>query len=197
MAAGLTVWLLYKRPGKEERVRVWTEGIFYAYLLALLALALEGEYGNPVRMAESAVSRIQSGVRINLVPFRAIGAYFTHFSRELFLINIVGNVVMFLPWGFGLMLLWKKNRSFLRVILFSLALPVLIETCQLFIGRSVDVDDLILNFAGGCLGAGAYFWGRRIPLFRRFFGAMENRNEETAEGENQEIAPIGNKDIEL
>lgn len=178
MLAGLAVWLLYQRPGKEERVRVWTEGIFYAYLLALLAFALEGEYGNPVRMAESALGRIRSGLGINLVPLRTICAYFVHFSPELFLINIVGNVVMFLPWGFGLTLLWKKNRSLPRVILFSVALPVLIEFSQLFIGRSVDVDDLILNFAGGCLGAGVYFWGRRISLFRGFFDVVEKENRD-------------------
>ena len=40
--------------------------------------------------------------------------------------------------------------------MYSLALPVFIESCQLFIGRNVDVDDLILNFTGGCLGAGIY-----------------------------------------
>lgn len=173
MLAGLTVWLLCRRPGKDERVRVWAEGIFFSYLLALLVFALEGEYQNPVRMAESAAGRIRSGLGINLVPFRTIRACFAHLSPELILINNVGNVVMFLPWGFGLTLLWKNNRSLFRVILFSLALPVLIESCQLFIGRSVDVDDLILNFAGGCLGAGAYFAGRRSPVFRRFFDAVD------------------------
>ncbi len=64
------------------------------------------------------------------------------------------------------------------MILFSVALPVLIEFSQLFIGRSVDVDDLILNFAGGCLGAGVYFWGRRISLFRGFFDVVEKENRD-------------------
>ena len=39
----------------------------------------------------------------------------------------------------------------------ALLLPIFIEACQLFIGRSVDVDDVILNFAGGCIGAALYF----------------------------------------
>ena len=64
---------------------------------------------------------------------------------------------MFMPWGFGLMLLWKKNRKPWIIMLYSLGLTVLIETVQLFIGRSVDVDDLILNFTGSCLGAGMCF----------------------------------------
>ena len=58
--------------------------------------------------------------------------------------------------GFGLVYLWPKNRRIWIVAMYSLALPVFIESCQLFIGRNVDVDDLILNFTGGCLGAGIY-----------------------------------------
>lgn len=59
-------------------------------------------------------------------------------------------------WGFGLPLLWKRHQRVGAVVLCSLLLPVFIETSQLFIGRQVDVDDLILNFLGGCLGAGIY-----------------------------------------
>ncbi len=61
-----------------------------------------------------------------------------------------------MPWGFGLPLLWKKKQTILSVARHSVALPVFIETIQLFIGRSVDVDDLILNFVGSCLGALLY-----------------------------------------
>ena len=69
---------------------------------------------------------------------------------------------MFMPWGFGLVLLRKRKQKAFSVVLHSLALPVFIETCQLFIGRSVDVDDLILNFAGGCLGAALYIGVRKL-----------------------------------
>lgn len=72
------------------------------------------------------------------------------------MINIVGNIVMFLPWGLGLPLLWKKYRSFIQLALMSLALPVCIEFVQLFIGRSVDIDDVILNFTGAMLGGLVY-----------------------------------------
>lgn len=162
MVVAVTIWLLVMRPERERRIRVWAEGIFFAYLLGLLILAFEGEYGNPMWMAERIKERIAAKERINLVPFRTICSYFAHFSLDLFLVNIVGNIVMFLPWGFGLMLLWRKKRTLPSVILYSLALPVFIETCQLFIGRSVDVDDLILNFIGGGLGAAAFFAIRRI-----------------------------------
>lgn len=68
---------------------------------------------------------------------------------------------MFIPWGFGLPLFWKKRQSVLSVLLFSALLPLFIESVQLFIGRSVDVDNLILNFAGGMIGGFGYFLLRR------------------------------------
>ena len=38
-----------------------------------------------------------------------------------------------------------------------LGLTCLIEFTQLFIGRTVDVDDLILNFVGSMCGAGLWW----------------------------------------
>lgn len=121
-----------------------------------------GRAQTPKAMAESAILRIKSGEGINLVPFRTIAGFFKHFIPDIFLVNIVGNIVMFMPWGFGLLLLWKKRQRFFSAAAYSLALPVLIEACQLFTGRSVDVDDLLLNFLGGCLGAGVYLGVRKL-----------------------------------
>lgn len=153
----LPVYLLIRRPWKEKSVRAWAETAFMVFMAGLMALVLEGEYRNPIRMAETAAERIAAGEGINLIPFRTIGSFFRHFVLDDFMINVVGNIVMFIPWGFGLVLLWKRKQTFWSVVLHSFLLPVFIETSQLFIGRNVDVDDLILNFAGGCLGAGLYF----------------------------------------
>lgn len=165
----LPVWLLFRRPWKRKSAREWALGAFVLFTAALLMLALEGEYGTPVKMAERAVSRIRNGEGVNLVPFRTILSFVKHFNADLFGVNIVGNIVMFIPWGFGIVLLWKKNRTPIAILSFSLGLTVFIEMCQLFIGRSVDVDDLILNFTGSCMGAGIYFaLKRRWPEIERF-----------------------------
>lgn len=167
--AVLPVWLLVRRPWKRKLPREWALGAFVLFAAALLTLALEGEYGTPSQMADRAVSRIRTGKGVNLVPFRTILRFIRHFDADLFGVNIVGNIVMFIPWGFGLALLWKKNRNPGIILAFSLGLTLFIETCQLFIGRSVDVDDLILNFAGSCLGAVLYFLlKRRWPGIERF-----------------------------
>lgn len=162
MLTVLFIYLPVRRPWREKSVRGWVEAGFAAFMAGLLALALQGQYQTPAAMVRSAAGRIESGAGINLVPFRTIAGFFRLFSLDAFLVNIVGNIVMFIPWGFGLVLLWKRKQKVLSVVLHSLALPVFIETCQLFIGRSVDVDDLILNFAGGCLGAVLYLVVRKL-----------------------------------
>ena len=157
----LPCYLLLRRPRRGERKREYILCLFVLFVLGLLALALEGDFRNPVRMAERAGRRLSDGRAVNLVPFRSILQFFRHFQFNTFMINIVGNIVMFLPWGFGLPLLWKKRQSVLSAVLFSALLPVFIETVQLFIERSVDIDDLILNFAGGMIGAAGYFLARK------------------------------------
>lgn len=158
----LPVCLLVRRPWREKSARGWAEAAFVVFMADLLALALQGEYQNPVRMAGAAVMRVREGDDINWIPFHTIISLCRDFHLEDFAVNVVGNVVLFMPWGFGLPLLRKRKQTVRSVILHSLALPVFIETFQLFIGRCVDVDDLILNFLGGCLGAGLYYGMRRI-----------------------------------
>lgn len=157
----LPFYLLSRRPWKRDSKREWALGIFVLSTLGVLALALEGDYHSPVSMVRNAGWRLSTGYAINMTPFRTIRGFFRHSGIGSFMVNIVGNVVMFIPWGFGLPLLWKKRQSFFSAVLFSALLPLFIETVQLFIHRSVDVDDLILNFMGGMIGACCYFFIRK------------------------------------
>ncbi len=176
MAAALPLYLAFRFMQVKKRAcgcgrtlaREIALGCFILFHTGLLVLALEGEYGSPAQMAERAVERIKTGTGINLVPFRTIAAFFQHFIMDVFLVNIVGNIIMFMPWGFGIVMLWEKNRNLSSIAGYSLLLPLFIETSQLFIGRSVDVDDLILNFTGSCIGAGIYFLMKKVAkLFQK------------------------------
>ena len=66
-------------------------------------------------------------------------------------VNVVGNTAMFVPAGFltAMTLGWGVRR----VSVAGLVLSVAIEPCQLALGRSADVDDLILNTTGAAIGA--------------------------------------------
>lgn len=151
------IYVVVRRPWMHKGKREYFLAAFWLFHIALLALALQGNYQDLRGMVREAGSRISTKERVNLVPFRTIRSFFRHFEWDVFMVNIVGNMVMFMPWGFGLPLLWKKNQRWRRIVPMALGITLFIEASQLFIGRSVDVDDLLLNFAGGCIGAAVYF----------------------------------------
>ena len=64
---------------------------------------------------------------------------------------LAGNFLMFVPMGFFLPFVLEKvnKQSILKI---SVIIPIAVEVIQLIVGRSFDVDDLILNFAGIIVG---------------------------------------------
>ena len=60
---------------------------------------------------------------------------------------LLGNIIMFMPIGFFPALLWRGWRWW-RALLTGFSTSVSIELIQFFIGRSTDIDDVILNTAG-------------------------------------------------
>ena len=94
---------------------------------------------------------------INIVPFRTIKQYFglleQHYLVSNAVINLIGNIAVFIPVGLFLPYLWQRLNSFFRFILTCTLIILIIEAVQLFtlLGR-FDVDDLILNILGMSLG---------------------------------------------
>ena len=66
--------------------------------------------------------------------------------------NSLLNVLLFVPLGFFLPVLWKRFRSFLRTVLFGLGFSACIELLQLFTFRATDINDLMTNTVGTILG---------------------------------------------
>lgn len=85
----------------------------------------------------------------NLIPFKEILRYpvgSTNFYRQ-----VIGNIVLFIPFGFFATYYTKINRlGSISFITFLVSLTI--EVVQKYIGRSFDVDDIILNVVGGILG---------------------------------------------
>ena len=69
-----------------------------------------------------------------------------------FLINFTGNIVMFMPIGFFLPLLWEKFHKAWKSVGMGFVLSLVIEVLQLTQMRSSDVDDLWLNTLGVSIG---------------------------------------------
>lgn len=92
----------------------------------------------------------------NLVPLKEIGRFIRYrksLGMEAVILNIVGNVVAFVPFGIFLPIFSGKCRSFFFTLLYSFELSLLVELLQLiFRVGSFDVDDLLLNTLGGAAG---------------------------------------------
>jgi glycopeptide antibiotics resistance protein len=128
--------------------------LMVAYLLVLFGLTLGGFY--------------QTHAPRNFVPFRSM-EHDIHKGGVDFVVNLVGNLVAFLPMGWLLPALLGRRCSGFHVGGMSLAISLLIEVLQGISGRRVaDVDDLILNTLGGLIGFGLWLalgrlrrWGNR------------------------------------
>jgi glycopeptide antibiotics resistance protein len=163
------IYLIIRRPWRFNDKREWLLGAFIIYVICILSLTLDGVYDAPKAMIESAKQQIETGFGFNIEPFRTIKSFSKGHGVELFVINIVSNVVLFIPWGFGLPLLWKKNQSIPRLLLLCLSITVFIEITQLFIKRNTDIDDIILNFIGGIIGVIIYFVIAKLkPQIKKF-----------------------------
>lgn len=89
----------------------------------------------------------------NLVPFKEIMRY--QIGSRLFIKNVIGNIVLFIPYGIFASLYAKLDKPWQALCLIFFA-SVTVETTQLLIGRVFDIDDILLNCIGGILGYGVY-----------------------------------------
>jgi glycopeptide antibiotics resistance protein len=125
-----------------------------AYLMFFLYLALAATllFWSPYRQAVSS-----SGMaNYNLVPFHTITSYIKaspHINTDIWVTNLAGNILAFMPLGFFLPLLFTRCIKFRYTILFVFLTTLGVE-CLQFISRvgSFDIDDIILNTIGGALG---------------------------------------------
>lgn len=85
----------------------------------------------------------------NFVPFREIFRY--EFGSVKFIKNIVGNILLFIPYGFLASYLLRNNK-FSVITILTIIVSLTIETVQYYIGRVFDIDDIILNLIGGIIG---------------------------------------------
>ena len=104
--------------------------------------------------------------RAILIPFRFITETWDMGVRKQ-ITQTIANILMFLPLGFIFPVAFKKARTFYKTTICMLLFSFLIEFVQYFIGRSADIDDLILNTSGAMLG---YF------LFYKLSKLFRNKN---------------------
>lgn len=86
---------------------------------------------------------------INLIPFKEMFRY--EIGSYKFIKNIVGNILLFIPYGF-FSSYYLNNKKIGTNVLLCLIASSCIEIIQYYIGRVFDIDDIILNVLGGFIG---------------------------------------------
>lgn len=92
----------------------------------------------------------------NFIPFKEMFRY--RIFSTMFFKNVIGNMIMFMPYGFFISYILKLDKKTI-VLFLSFLVSITIEVTQLVIGRVFDVDDILLNIVGGFVG---YFIYRLI-----------------------------------
>jgi len=148
----LPVLLLYRliwNKLKKRRSNYLHEAgviLFFSFLIGLFGLTFDQD-----------ASDEQTAMNLQLFQVfeDTIRAIINTSSWEPFVINLLGNIVMFSPIGFLIPLLWRTFQA-KRTIITAFLISLFIETVQLTLDRSSDVDDLWLNTLGGFMGYGIY-----------------------------------------
>lgn len=129
--------------------RKWIRFLFAVYLLALVYLVFFAE-------SMGRADREPGDYAYNLELFREIRRFYVYREQlgiRAVVLNLAGNVLAFVPFGFLLPALIRRENCLGRVLLSSALLSFGIEAVQLvFRVGSFDVDDILLNTAGGILG---------------------------------------------
>ena len=110
------------------------EILFLAYLVLLFQLV---------------TSQDLPGGGTNLMPFREILRY--DVGTKAFYKQVFGNILLFIPLGY-FATSYCKIKGLGTITLVSLLSSLTIEVTQHYIGRTFDIDDIILNVVGGIVG---------------------------------------------
>lgn len=140
---------------ETQKFRRWIFGIYCALMIWLLFLqrrprVIDSDYLLTIRQ------------NLNLLPGDTIRRFLAVWNTPVYhraaIVNLIGNVIMFIPLGFCLPWAHEGLRRFWKTLLLSAGIIVLVEIVQLatLLGHC-DVDDLILNLIGVTAGYGLYF----------------------------------------
>lgn len=144
---------VYKKEQKTL-LQVFIQSSFLVYVFMVLTLT-----GYFILFREVAahgwwhrvLQRMQTRERINLQPFLMFKQF------RLASTQVIGNLVMLLPLGIYVPLLFPKLTGFFKVFFICLLVSVSIELMQLITSvRSTDIDDVILNTSGAIVGYAIY-----------------------------------------
>lgn len=141
---------------KNKKKITW---ILFAIYFVLLIKVILFKYPTPmIKAILQGDSSISLGFRIahnsNFIPMKTIFYYLFESDNIIISIkNILGNIIVFMPFGFLLPIATDKINKLKSIVISSLLLSLIFETIQLLTGLGeFDVDDILLNILGAVIG---------------------------------------------
>lgn len=146
--------------------------------LLLLVSVLVGLFSQTIIPKFGAIQTYGTGVNLEL--FRVLKETYNAIRYlgfwQPFYINFLGNIILFIPIGFLLPLLFKRMEFLPFTVIVGLCISLFIEIMQLPQNRSSDVDDLWLNTLGALLGYLVYLvFRRKFSFVTRVFKKLNDR----------------------
>ena len=162
----LNMYIIKKKRELSDVKYKITEKIFTLGFILSLMFILSITIGNnsPLKFQNA------TWQNINIRPFEGIYMqYVLGINGDIYsIINLFGNILIFIPWGFFLAVYYKENKNEkFRILIIALLTSFSIETIQLFSGRCADITDIILNTIGVLLGRFVFCYLN--ILFEEFF----------------------------
>jgi glycopeptide antibiotics resistance protein len=154
---GLSYWVysvyLKRTAAKPSKTRKYVTVLFLGYLCAMVALTIVPSERFSLNTSIKLTNYIPV---VNSYKRYAMVTYFeNHLGIKMFWQNFIGNIILFVPMGGFLLLLFRKR--FRTVIAIAFMASLCIELTQLFFHlfgyyRFIDVDDVLLNTFGAGIG---------------------------------------------
>ena len=151
----------------DRKVRIFGRIFFVLYMILALYFMFFSETLDRTMVSDE--------YRYNLTLFKEINRFWNMrytYGWDVTIVNLLGNVVCFMPFGFFLPVLWPKTGKLLSVAFWSFSFSLVVETIQLvYKVGTFDVDDLFLNTLGGIFGYVLmrllFAWLRAVRCARR------------------------------
>ena len=167
--------LLRKRVSIPRQTAFFLLGVC---VLVILAATVCGSVIDRVALGEGLLAKNRS---YNIIPFHFLTESWTMGARKQ-VTQSFANIVMFIPLGFILPAAVPYTRKLWKTTVFMALFSFMIEFMQYFIGRSADIDDLMLNTLCGMIVYAFYLLSSTLlkqkKLWIQFTG---NRNNDTCE----------------
>ncbi|GAA0071271.1 hypothetical protein UT300003_27950 [Clostridium sardiniense] len=169
--------ILFFKMQKRSNLKFSTKRVIWNTLFAIYILVVMSITIFPIIINTQIT--IDVSATINLVPFKEtinlfnslLDSFSPLFAIKLFLVNVLGNILLFTPLGFLLPIVNPNINNIKHIFKISLIATISIELIQFITSlsggfRVTDIDDVILNILGGLFGFLIFTLFSKVKLFK-------------------------------